>query len=302
MTAVDNRLDAELTSAPTEGIDAFDTPQERAPHPWTVWVSAATLALIVGYAALAPLLAPTSAHSIDLLASRQGPSAAHWFGTDQSGRDLFVRVAQGLRVSLTIAVACSLLSTVIGLLVGTIAAVFGGWVDAVLMRFSDALNALPHLLLGVVFLAFFPGSIVAIVLSIALTHWTQVARIVRSEALTARSTEYVEAAYLAGASRWEVARCHLVPAALGQALVAIVLLTPHAIWHETTLSFLGLGLAPDRASLGTLLAISRGEILIGNWWMLVFPALLLVVASLAVAGVARAAQEKWAPLSDRNLS
>lgn len=302
MTAVDNRLDIGPAPRPGGRTDAFDTPQTRAPHPWSVWISAAALALIVGYAVLAPLLAPAAAHSVDLLASRQGPSAEHWFGTDQSGRDLFVRVAQGLRVSLAIAVACSLLSTLIGLVVGTVAAVFSGWVDAVLMRFADALNALPHLLLGVVILAFFPGSVVAIVLSIALTHWAQVARIVRSEALTARSMEYVEAAYLAGATRWEVARRHLVPAALGQALVAIVLLTPHAIWHESTLSFLGLGLAPDRASLGTLLAISRGEILIGNWWMLVFPAVLLVVASLAVAGVARAAQTKWAPLSDRNVT
>lgn len=250
---------------------------------------------IVAYAWFAPVVAPAVWHEVDLAASRQPPSATHWFGTDHAGRDLFVRVALGLRVSLAIAVVCALISTAIGVTVGVVAAAAGGAVDGVLMRFTDATNALPHLLLGIVIVAFFPGSLPAIVASIALTHWPQVARIVRSVALSTHRSEYVDAAYLAGARRAEVIRRHLLPAALGQAGVAVVLLLPHAIWHESTLSFLGLGLSPDRPSLGTLLEISRGEILIGGWWTLAFPTAALILTTLAVSGIATQLRHRWAP-------
>ncbi|MDO5711792.1 MAG: ABC transporter permease [Micrococcales bacterium] len=257
-------------------------------------VAALVLTLVVGYAVCAPLLA-AAAEGPDFAAARLAPSLAHWFGTDYAGQDLFVRVALGLRISLLIAVVCAVSSTLVGLAVGTLAAVFGGWADAALMRATDAVNALPHLLLGIVIVALFRGSVTAIVVSITLTHWPQVARIVRAEALTARELEYVEAAYLAGASRAHVLLRHLLPAAIGQALVAVVLLLPHAIWHESTLSFLGLGLSPDRPSLGTLLQQSRGEILLGGWWTLAFPAGLLVLTTLGVAGLAGSLQRRWAP-------
>lgn len=254
--------------------------------------------LVVAYAVLVPLLAGDALGGVDLSRARQAPSPQHWFGTDYAGQDLFLRVAQGLRISLAIALACSVLATVLGVAVGTTAAVFGRRVDAFLMRFTDAVNALPHLLLGIVLVALFRGSVPAIILSIALTHWPQVARIIRSDALTIRAMEYVDAAYLAGATRLQVLRRHILPAALTQAAVALVLIVPHAIWHESTLSFLGLGLSPDRPSLGTLLQQSRGELLLGGWWTLVFPAGLLVVATLAVADVAGALRRRWAPRED----
>lgn len=265
---------------------------------WALTVLIAVLA----YALLAPLLAPAALHEVDLDAARQAPSLAHWFGTDNAGRDLFVRVAEGLRVSLLIAVVCALTSTLLGVLVGTVAAVTGGAVDGTLMRFTDATNALPHLLLGIVIVAFFPGSLTAIIASIALTHWPQVARIVRSVAVTARRTEFVDAAYLAGATRTAVTLRHIVPATSGQAVVAVVLLLPHAIWHESTLSFLGLGLSPDRASLGTLLQISRGEVLIGGWWTLAFPAAALVLTTLATSGIAGSLQRRWAPVTEGRVT
>lgn len=258
-------------------------------------VSLIVLLVIVAYALCLPAVAPEAWLGVDLGSSRQAPSAAHWFGTDASGRDLFVRVAQGLRVSLLMAAVAAAVATGLGLLVGTTAAATGGWLDAVLMRSGDFVNALPHLLLGLVVVAFFPGSIVAIIASIALTHWPQVARIVRSEALSVAQSEFVDAAYLAGASRGQVTRMHLLPAAFGQAVVAITLLVPHAIWHESTLSFLGLGLSPDRASLGTLLEVSRGEILLGGWWSLLFPSLALVITTTAIAGLGRSLRTRVAP-------
>lgn len=269
----------------------------RRTHRSTV-LAVSTLGLIVGYAVLVPLLAPDHLMASDFTRVRLGPSWRHWFGTDYAGHDLFVRIAAGLRVSLLIAASCALVSVLLGLAVGTIAATMGRLVDAILMRTSDGINALPHLLLGIVVVSMFRGSIPAIILSIALTHWPMVARIVRSEALTVRGMEYVDAAYVAGANKWQVLRRHILPATLGQAAVAVVLLLPHAIWHESTLSFLGLGLSPDQPSLGTLLQTSSGEILVGGWWTLVFPSIALIITTLAVSGLATWLQRRWLPVSD----
>lgn len=172
-----------------------------------------TLAALVLFAVAGPWVIGSG---VDLSRALQAPSGAHWAGTDHAGRDLLVRVAQGLRVSLAIAVLAALGSVLIGVLVGAAAASLGGWADALLMRSGDAVAALPHLVLGLVVVAMYPGSVVAIVASIALTHWPTVARLVRAEALAVRRSQYVDAARLAGATRWQVLRRHLVPAALPQ--------------------------------------------------------------------------------------
>lgn len=242
------------------------------------------LAAVVTYAVATPWIA--GPQTADFARALQPPSAAHWFGTDHSGHDLFVRTADGLRISLLIAAACAATATIIGAVIGAAAATVGGRTDTVLMRATDTVNALPHLLLGIVIVALFPGSLPAIIASITLTHWPQVARLVRAQILAVRSADYVEAAYLWGASRGHVFRHHLLPAAAPQALIALLMLLPHAIWHESTLSFLGLGLSPDRASLGTLLEMARGDLLTGAWWTLAAPAGALVVTTLAVAGIA----------------
>ncbi|MBB3674858.1 ABC transporter permease [Modestobacter versicolor] len=254
----------------------------------------AVLAVLAAYAVLVPAVAGVDDRVTDFAAARQAPSADHPFGTDSAGRDLFVRTAAGLRVSLLIAAVCAVLSTVIGALVGALSGVAGGWADRLAMRVVDGVNAVPHLLLGIVLVALFRGSLVAVVASIALTHWTQVARVVRAEVLSLRDRPHVDAAVLGGATRWRVVHRHLLPAALPQALVAAVLLLPHAVWHESTLSFLGLGLPPHRASLGTLLEEARSSLLLGGWWTLAFPALGLVLATLAVAAVGSALRDRVA--------
>lgn len=258
--------------------------RRRVPVAWGRVVPAGVLVAIVAYAVLVPWVA--GAQHPDFAHARQAPGAQHWFGTDHSGYDLFVRTAEGLRISLLIAVVCAAAATAIGIVVGAGAAVVGGRLDSLAMRVTDGVNALPHLLLGIVIVAMYRGSAPAIIASIALTHWGQVARVVRAQVLTVRSADYVDAAYAWGASRWEVLRRHLIPAAGPQALVALVILLPHAIWHESTLSFLGLGLSPNEASLGTLLEVARGDLLAGAWWTLAAPALLLIVTTLAVAGLA----------------
>ena len=254
-----------------------------APKPITTrkWLAAAVLAIIAAYTIVVPFFGGET--TADFSRALTPPSAAHLFGTDHSGYDLFVRTAAGLRVSLIIALVCTVVATILGVGIGTLAATLGGRIDNLLMRTTDGVNALPHLLLGIVIVAFYRGSIPAIVASIALTHWPQIARIVRAEMLNVRSADYVEAAYLWGATRWQVMRRHLIPAALPQAGIAFIMMLPHAIWHESTLSFLGLGLPPDQPSIGTLLEVARGDLLIGAWWALAAPAGLLVLTTLAVA-------------------
>ncbi|MCZ4590440.1 ABC transporter permease [Rhodococcus opacus] len=259
-----------------------------------VW-ALVVLTTIAAYALVVPLLAGGDPRLTDFAAAYQAPSSAHWFGTDSAGRDLFVRGATGLRVSLVIAAVCAAASTALGLTVGVAAGALGGGVDRIVMRLVDGINALPHLLLGIVIVALYPGNLAAIVASIALTHWTQVARIARAEVRPARSATYIEAARLAGATRTRVMITHLVPAAAGQALVAVVLLLPHAIWHESTLSFLGLGLPPDQASLGTLLQDARTTVLTGSWWTLTFPAAALVITTLTVAAAGTTLRDRITP-------
>ncbi|MEV7227074.1 ABC transporter permease [Polymorphospora sp. NPDC051019] len=253
------------------------------------------LALLVGYAVLVPWLADFDPRITDYSAGLSAPSAEHPFGTDPAGRDLLVRSAAGLRVSLLIAAVCAVVSTLIGTLVGALSGVAGGVVDQIVMRLVDTVNAVPHLLLGIVIVALYGGGLPAVIISITLTHWTSVARIVRAEVLSLRDREFVDAAISGGASRWRVTRRHLLPAVVPQAALAAVLMLPHAVWHETALSFLGLGLAPHEASIGILLDEAREATMLGGWWALVFPSALLVVATLGVAACGAAWRDRLTP-------
>lgn len=244
--------------------------------------------IVLGLVAIVAIGWPIVAgpQSPDFAASLRAPGGEHLLGTDHSGYDLGVRTAQGLRISLVIAALCAVLSTLIGLLIGIGSVTVGGWFDAVVMRVVDGVNALPHLVVGVVIAAMWRGEPIAIVASIALTHWPAVARVVRAELLDNTSAGWIESARLAGASRSFIATRHLLPAVTGQALVAMTVLLPHAVWHETTLSFLGVGLSPDEASLGTLLGQARGDVLSGAWWTLAVPGVALMITALACAAAA----------------
>ncbi|EON32010.1 MULTISPECIES: ABC transporter permease [Gordonia] len=254
------------------------------------WVVLAVLAVTaVGW----PVVA--GEQTADFARSLLPPGAQAALGTDHSGYDLGVRTAEGVRISLLIAAACAVLATALGVIVGLGAVTVGGWFDAVVMRVVDGVNALPHLVVGVVIAAMWRGEPVAIIASIALTHWPSVARVVRAELLEARSSGWVESARLAGASRTFIAVRHLLPAVSGQVLVAMTVLLPHAVWHETTLSFLGVGLSPDAASLGTLLGQARGDILTGAWWTLVVPGVALMLTALACAAAASSLRRATSP-------
>jgi peptide/nickel transport system permease protein len=260
-----------------------------------VRTSAVLIAVTVLAVLLVPPLVQLDQQTVDLALKLQPPSWAHPFGTDDVGRDLLLRCVYGLRVSLFVGVVAALTATVIGTAVGATAGALGGWFDRGVMRLVDTFSSVPHLLLGIFIVALFRPGVWPVVVSVGLTHWLSTARIVRAEVLSLRSRPYIDAAVSGGASRWRVAVRHLLPAVLPQAALAAVLMVPHAMWHESALSFLGLGLPSHLASLGNLIQTARGSLLAGQWWPTLFPGLFLVVPTLAIAGLAGAWRERINP-------
>ncbi|MFF4734346.1 ABC transporter permease [Streptomyces sp. NPDC001262] len=260
-----------------------------------VRVSAVLLAAVVAAALLVPLAVPLDEQAVDLGAKLLPPSWSHPFGTDEVGRDLLLRCVYGLRVSLLVGVVAALTATVIGTAVGALAGALGGWTDRVVMRVVDLFSSVPHLLLGVFVVAMFRPGVWPVIASVALTHWLSTARIVRAEVLSLRSRPYIDAAVSGGASRRRVLTRHLLPGVLPQAGLAAVLMVPHAIWHESALSFLGLGLPAHRASLGSMVQSARGSLLAGDWWPTLFPGLFIIVPTLAIAALAGAWRERLNP-------
>ncbi|MFI8521766.1 ABC transporter permease [Streptomyces sp. NPDC085481] len=251
-----------------------------------LWASALVTGAVVLAVLLVPPLVRLDEQAVDLSAKLLPPSADHPFGTDDLGRDLLLRCVYGLRISFLVGLVAALVATVIGTAVGAAAGALGGRTDRFVMRIVDAFSSVPHLLLGIFVVAMFRPGVWPVIVSVALTHWLSTARIVRSEVLSLRSRPFVDAAISGGASRWRIAVRHLLPAVLPQAGLAAVLMVPHAMWHESALSFLGLGLPSHQASLGNLVQTARSSLLAGDWWPTLFPGLLLIVPTLAIAGLA----------------
>ncbi|WP_431875517.1 ABC transporter permease [Micromonospora marina] len=246
-------------------------------------VAVVVLGGVVAAALLAPILWPLDQSAVDLSRTRLAPSPEHLAGTDDLGRDVALRSLYGLRVSLLVGAVAALVAAVIGGVVGAVAGSVGGWVDRALMRVVDTVAALPHLLLGIFIVAMLRPSLGAVIASIALTHWLSTARIVRSELLSLRNRPFVDAAIAGGAGRVRVLTRHLLPHVLPRLALATTLMVPHAVWHETALSFLGLGLPPHLASIGNMINDGQRSLLTGAWWASIVPGLLLVAATLALA-------------------
>ncbi|MBQ0901566.1 ABC transporter permease [Micromonospora sp. U21] len=248
-----------------------------------VLIASVVLAVAVAACLLAPAIWPLDESAVDLARTRLAPSWAHPAGTDDLGRDVAHRSLYGLRVSLLVGAVAALVATVIGGLVGAVAGTVGGRTDRALMRLVDTVGALPHLLLGIFIVAMLRPSLGAVILSIGLTHWLSTARIVRSELLSLRTRPFIDAAVSGGASRLRVLTRHLLPHVLPRLALATTLMVPHAVWHETALSFLGLGLPPHLASLGNMINDGQRSLLTGAWWASLTPGLVLIVVTLALA-------------------
>jgi len=211
------------------------------------------IVLILGaIALLAPLIAPYDYAHQDYDVILRGPSASHWFGTDALGRDVLSRAIFGARTSLTVGVVAQVIVIGLGLAVGVLASVGGRAVDNLLMRLTDVAYAFPDLLLIILLRAIFGGSLLMIMLAIALVNWTTVARLVRGQILSLRQQDFALAARSLGASEPRVVLRHLLPNALGPIIVVAAFGVPRAIFAEAALSFIGIGVTPPTPSWGSM--------------------------------------------------
>lgn len=227
-----------------------------------------------------PMLSPYSYSDQDLANANQPPSAEHWFGTDNLGRDLFTRVLYGARISLAIGLVTSIISFGIGVTYGAISGFFGGRIDALMMRFVDILYGLPFLLYVILLIVIMEPGLGPIFIALGIVFWLNMARIVRGEILSLKEREFVLAAKTIGANSRRIIMRHLVPNAMGPIIITMTLVIPEAIFSEAFLSYIGLGVSAPIASWGVL--ASDGYAAIRAYpWQLFFPAVFISVTILA---------------------
>jgi peptide/nickel transport system permease protein len=229
-----------------------------------------TVILLFGIALAAPLLTPYGPTVIDAYHVLLPPSASHWFGTDELGRDVLTRMLYGARISLLVGFVAAGIAALIGTLVGLLAGYRGGWLDPLLMRFVDIMLCFPTIFLILAVIAFLGRSIWLIMAIIGFTSWMGIARLVRAEVLSLREREFVLAARAIGASPLRIMLRHILPNALAPVLVAATLEVAGAILVESSLSFLGLGVQPPTASWGNMLSTGKDYIEFA-WWLSLFP-------------------------------
>ncbi|MDR7554924.1 MAG: ABC transporter permease [Armatimonadota bacterium] len=241
----------------------------------------AIVALVVLAALLAPVLTPYGPVDTDLGRSLRPPSRAHWFGTDQLGRDLYTRVLYGTRISLVIGLVTVGIAGAVGLVLGLLSGYLGGVVDAVVMRLVDVQLSFPFILLALVVNAILGIGLQNIVLTLIITGWVVYARLVRGEVLALKTLEYVEAARALGAPALRIVFRHLLPNLWTPVIVLSSLQVAQYIVAEAAISFLGFGVQPPTASWGNML--NEGRTYIYNaWWLTTFPGLALVLTALGV--------------------
>ena len=220
--------------------------------------------------------------SIDLINKNQSPSIMHIFGTDWIGRDMFFRTLKGLSISMKIGVLSSIISGIIAVILGIIGPTCGKRVDAVITWFIDLVLSVPHTLIIILISMAAGGGLKGIVLGVSLTHWTSLTRVIRAEVMQIKEAEYTKIARNFGKSSFYIAKNHILPHIIPQLLVGIVLIFPHAILHESSVTFLGFGLQSHEPAIGIILSESMKYLTSGKWWLAFFPGLSLVLVSIMV--------------------
>jgi len=225
---------------------------------------------------IVPMFSPYTYSGMDLTNMNAVPSMAHPCGTDQMGRDLFIRILYGARISLSIGLVAAAINFVIGVLYGGIAGYVGGKADMVMMRIVDILISLPSMLYTVLIMLVLGSSVGSVIIALCFTSWTGTARVVRGEVMRLKHSEYVLAARLSGANLWKILTSHLIPNAMGPIIVSTAFLIPSAIFSEAFLSFLGIGIQAPMASWGTLANDARSTLLTFPHQM-IFPVLAICI-------------------------
>ena len=274
---------APIGAEPASATAAF---LRRLREAWLVFASSpsalaglAIIALLLLTGLLAPWIAPYDPFLQSLPDQLKPPSAAHWFGTDEFGRDIFSRIIHGARITVAIVLLVALIAAPVGLAIGCAAGYLGGRVDAVLMRLTDIALAFPRLVLALAFVASMGPGLDHAILAIALTGWPPYARLARAEAMTLRRSDYIAAVRLLGASPGRIILRHVVPLCLPSLLVRATLDMAGIILIAAGLGFLGLGAQPPTAEWGAMLSAGR-EYLLTAWWVATIPGLTIFLVSM----------------------
>ncbi|HEX8100195.1 MAG TPA: ABC transporter permease [Actinomycetota bacterium] len=245
-------------------------------------IGSGILLLLLGLLVIvAPFISRYNFHEQTFADALTGPSAKHFFGTDNLGRDQFVRVMYGGRISLLVGLAVALSAGAIGAVLGGIAGFYGGWLDNVLMRFTDLFLSIPFLVILIIGSKLLGGNVFNVILLLTLFFWMYDARIVRGVFLSLKEKEFVEAARASGASDRRIIFYHIMPNAFGPIVVNVTLLVAQAIITESALSFLGFGIQPPTPTWGNLLTNSQSFVYLAPW-MVWFPGLMILITVLAV--------------------
>lgn len=239
-------------------------------------VSLFILIAIILLAIFAPIFSRYSFKQTDYSAIYQTSSKEHLFGTDQFGRDLWVRTWMGCRISLLIALAAALLDLLVGVTYGAVSALLGGKVDAVMQRIIEILVGIPHLIIVILFLMIFPAGVWTIIAALSITGWVNMARLVRAEILKLKNQDYVLASRVLGTSNRDIILHDLIPNSVSVIVINVMFTIPSAIFTEAFLSFIGIGLAEPQASLGVL--INNGYAVLRNYpHVMIYPAIVIVL-------------------------
>jgi oligopeptide transport system permease protein len=266
-----------MEKAALKGRSLWDDARRRLLRNKMAVTGMVVLALLVLAALIGPYLVPYTYDAVNKNDVWFGPGQnGHLLGTDSLGRDLLARLLMGLRVSLAIGLVATVVSLIIGVAWGAVAGFVGGRLDEAMMRFVDVLYSLPFIFFVILLMVTFGSNIILIFVAIGAVEWLTMSRIVRGQTLTLKHKEFVEAARAAGLGQGGIIARHIVPNLLGPVVVYVTLTIPAVILAESFLSFLGLGVQPPMASLGTLIANGAQDMELAPW-LLIFPSLVMVV-------------------------
>lgn len=274
----------------TEGLSGEDIGKKSLTYWADVWrrfrsnkmaiLGLILLVLVVCLLFAGPAISGQDYQFIDASIKNQGPSAEHWFGTDDMGRDLFTRVCVGGRVSIYIGLACTCVMFVVGSLVGALAGLKGGWVDDLIMRICELIGNLPYLIIVVILSMVMGRSLFSLVFAMSLTSWVGTTRMVRGQILQIKEMDYVQAAKALGADTKRIILKHLLPNTLGIIMVDVTMSVPGFIFSESFLSYIGLGVRPPETSWGALASAGQQQLMFYPH-QLFFPCLLIVITILS---------------------
>lgn len=237
-------------------------------------------ALVLFIVAILGRLWEVDALATDLSGKNLPPSRNYLFGTDFLGRDMVKRTAAGLSMSIRLGILTASFSALIALILGLVSAMCGSIADSLVSGLIDMVMGIPHMLL-LILISFACGKgFTGVVIGISLTHWTSLARLLRAEAMQLRESQFVKISEKLGMGRWQIVKGHMLPHLLPQFVTGLILLFPHAILHEASITFLGFGLAPEEPAVGIILSESMKYLITGKWWLAVFPGLALIAVVL----------------------